>query len=193
MAWNDATELVVPGNGQVYIADIGTTLPAISSDPTAALNAAFEGLGYWTEDGATLVMTPTIAEFRAFQERQAVRRELTSQEVTVAVQFEQWNELTVPTALGGTINSGGSFPTFVPPAPGDSLPEQSVVVDLQDGDRNMRIVFPRANAATEAVTAQFQRAQLAVLPVTFKALAPTDGSDQYYILFDDTAAFAAGS
>lgn len=190
MAWNEASELVVAGNGQIYVAPVGTALPA---GPSTALNAAFIGLGYTTEDGASFSVSPNIEEFRAWQSRQPVRREMTEQDMQVSFALEQWNEETVPLAFGGgeiTSVSGGY--KYTPPAATDALDERAMVIDADDGDRRVRIVIPRGNV-TDAVETTFQRSELAVLPITFQALAPDDESASWYALFDDSAAFAAGS
>jgi hypothetical protein len=192
MAWNDPNELVVGGTGQVYVADIGTSLPAVNSDPTAALSASWVGLGYTTEDGVAFSVTPDVTDFKAWQSRLAVRREFNAQELQVTCSLEQWNEETVVLAFGGgAITNAGGFYTYTFPAAGDALDERSMVVDVQDGTRNMRIVIPRGNV-TDAVEAKFQRTELAVLPITFKSLEATDGTTPY-IIFDDAAAFTAGS
>lgn len=191
MAWNDAEELVVASNGQVYVAPVGTPLP---TTPTEALNAAFVGLGFCTEDGVKIAATPEVKDFTAWQSRQAVRRERNQQEVSATFSLEQWNEQTVPFAFGGgaiTSPSTGVY-RFEFPEAGDALEERAMVVDAQDGDRNTRFVFARGNV-TEAVEANFQATELAVLPITFKLLQPTDGSALAAVLFDDAAAFAAGS
>lgn len=189
--WNNADELVVASNGQVYVAPVGTTLP---TTPTGALDSAFTGLGYTSEDGVTFTVTPTVDEFMAWQSRQAVRRELTSQEVQVSFTLEQWNESTIPLAFGGgaVTDLGGGNYRFDLPETSDALDERCMVIDTNDGDRHIRFVVPRGNV-TDAVETQFVRSQLAVLPITFKALAPADGSGSAYVLFDDDAAFAAGS
>lgn len=193
MSWDKASELLVPGDGELYIAPVGTTLPAHNTDPTANLNAAFYGLGYWTEDGLSFKVTPQITDFRAFQSLRSVRRERTQQDFDSTCQLEQWNEKTVPAALGGEITSSGGFYTWLPPQDGDALDEWSAVIDIQDGDRNLRIVYPRTNLATEATEVAFKRGEMGTLPVGLKALPPTNGSESVYILFDDSAAFAAGS
>lgn len=188
--WNNPDELVVASSGQVYVAPVGTTLP---TTPGASLDSAFVGLGYCTEDGVTFTVTPDITEFAAWQSRQAVRRELSAQEIQVAFQLEQWNEETVPLAFGGgaiTAVSGGFRYDF--PTDAAALDEKAMVIDAEDGDRLQRFVIPRGNVV-EAVETQFVRSALAVLPITFKALEPTDGSAACYALFDDTTAFAAGS
>lgn len=190
MSWNKPDELVVASNGQVYVAPVGTALPTTT---TGALNASFTGLGLTSEDGVTLTVTPTVDEFMAWQSRQAVRRELTAQEVQVTFQLEQWNESTIPLAFGGgtVSNSGGTY-RFDLPETSDALDERSMVIDTNDGDRNIRIVIPRGNV-TDAVESQFVRSSLAMLPITFKALEPDTGGGSAYLMFDDAAAFAAGS
>lgn len=191
MAWNDADELVVAKNGQVYVAPIGTPLP---TDPDEALNAAFIGLGYVTEDGATLTVSPEVTDFMAWQSRQPIRRELTAQEIQVSFGLQQWNEETVPLAFGGgqiTTLGGGAGYRYDFPEDSDSLDERALVLDAQDGAVHHRFVFPRGNV-TEAVETQFQRGATAVLPVTFKALEPTEGGRPGYYL-TDSPDFAAGS
>jgi len=193
MAWNDADELVVASNGAVYFAPVGTTLPAIGSDPTAALAAAFVGAGFITEDGATLSVGADVTDFMAWQSRQAIRREKESQEIQFTFSFQQWNEENIPFAFGGgeVVDEGGGLFSYQFPADDDALDERSLVVDAQDGDKNLRFVFPRGNV-TEAVETQFQRSAEAELPITYKVLAPTAGGSPGYLL-TDAAGFAAGS
>jgi hypothetical protein len=189
MAWNNANEIVVASNGQYYTAPIGTPLP---TTPTGALNAAFIGLGFITEDGATLTVTPEVSDYMAWQSRTPVRREKVSQEVQVAVALMQWNEQTVPAAFGGGTVSGaaGSY-RYDLPKDDAALDERAVVLEANDGPTHMRWVFPRGNV-TDAVEAQFQRGNPASLPITFKALAAAEGASPGYFL-TDSAAFAAGS
>lgn len=193
MSWNDPNELIVAANGQIYVAPVGTTLPAINSDPTAALNSAFVGLGYCTEDGVSFKVTPDVKDHKAWQSRQAVRRVVQSREVEAGFELEQWNESTVPFAFGGgEITSAGGFHTYVLPEDEDALDERAMVIDFQDGDRNGRIVIPRGNV-TDAVESKFKAEELSTLPITFKALTPIAGGSAMYVIFDDQTAFAAGS
>lgn len=187
---NDATELVVASSGSIHVAPVGTALPTSES---AALNAAFVDLGYATEDGVSLSVSPDIAEFMAWQSRQAVRRELTTQEITLSFSLEQWNANSIVLAFGGgevTTPTAGHY-RYDFPAEGDALDERTLVVDWEDGDRNFRIVVARGNV-TDAVDTTVTRGQLAVLPIAFKALQPDDGSATAYILSDDHA-FGTGS
>lgn len=188
MPWNNENELVVAGNGQVYIAVSGTTLP---TTPTAALAAGFAGLGYITEDGATISVTPEIAEFNAWQSRTPVRREKTSQQVQVAFSLLQWDEDSVPFAFGGGAISGSAGAwRYDLPADDAALDERVMVVDAQDGTEHHRWVFAKGNVV-EAVETQYSRANPAALPITFRALASSGASPGYYL--SDSTAFAVGS
>jgi hypothetical protein len=189
MAWNNANEIVVASNGQCYVAPSTTPLP---TTPTGALNAAFFGLGYVTEDGATVTVTPEVSDYMAWQSRSPVRREKTSQEAQVALALMQWNEQSVPAAFGGGVISGtaGNY-RYDLPDDNAALAEIALILDAIDGTTHMRWVFPRGNV-TEAVEAAFQRGNPASLPLTFKALTPATGGSPGYFL-SDNAGFAAGS
>lgn len=189
MAWNDSDSLVVASNGQVYVGAVGATLP---TTPDSTLSAAdWKGLGYVTEDGVSLSVSPNIEEFMAWQSRQPVRRELTAQEVQVSFSLEQWNEDTLPFAFGGDITDlGGGDYRFDLLADGDPIDERALIIDAVDGSKNYRWVFPKGNV-TDAVETTFQRSSLSVLPVTFKAL-QGDTERAAYMLTNDPA-FATGS
>ena len=193
MAWNQADELVVASNGAVYFAPVGTALPLKGDDPTAALGSAFAGAGFITEDGASLSVGSEVTDFMAWQSRQAVRREKTSQEIQFTFAFQQWNEENIVFAFGGGVvaEEGGGLYSYTFPEDDDALDERSLVVDWQDGDKNYRCVFARGNA-TDAVETKFARSESAQLPITFKVLAPEEGGAPGYILTDDPA-FTVGS
>lgn len=183
-------ELVVASYGEVYVADVGTTLP---TSPTASLDAGFTGLGYVTEDGVSLSVEPEIEEFMAWQSRQAVRRELTGQSITVSFALEQWNTENLLLAFGGgevTSPSAGVY-RYEFPDDEDALQEKAIVVEWKDGARDWRFVASRGNV-TDAVETSLNRSNLAVLPITFQVLDADDGGAPAYILTDDSA-FTTGS
>ena len=191
MAWNDADELIVAGDGQVYVAAVGTALP--TTGPTQALNAAFKGLGYHTEDGASISVDPDLFEVPAWQSRRAIRRDFQGQELTVSFTLLQWDEDTLPFAFGGgsIVDLGSGNYRYDFPEDSASLDERSLILDVVDGSKRFRFVFPRGNV-TEGVESQFQRGAAAGLPISWKALAPTEGGSAGYVLMN-SAAFAAGS
>lgn len=190
VGWNDATELIAAGSGEVYTAAYGTTLP---TTPTATLDPAFHGLGFVTDDGIGRTHTPSITEFMAFQSSRPIRRERDTIEDQFVFTLMQWNEDTLVFAYGGgaiTTVSAGIY-RYDPPLDTDQLAEVSLVLDVNDGTEHHRIVVPRGNV-TEAVESTYQRKATANLPVTFKALEPTSGGGTYYEVTDSDA-FVAGS
>lgn len=190
MAWNNADSLVVANNGQVYVAPLGTALP---TTPTATLNAAFVGLGLINEDGATITVNPDFTDFMSWQAQQPVRSQRTALNVQAAFGLQQWDENTVPLALGGgsVSNPSGSIYRYDLPDETATIDDRALVIDAKDGSENHRWVFPKAHA-TESVETQYRRSAEAILPITMRILAPsTGGSPGYYLT--DSAAFAAGS
>ena len=182
---NEAGEILIAGSGSISVAPVGTTLP---TSPTASLNAAFVELGYVTEDGVTLTVEPQVDEYMAWQSRQAVRRELTSQAISVAFELEQFNPDTISLAFGGgEVTTTGGVSRFDFVSDGDVLDERSLVVDWSDGaSRNYRAVFERGNV-TDNVETKLSRTGLATLPITFSVLDALDGGAPGYILTDDEA------
>lgn len=177
----DASELVIAGSGDIAFAPTGTTAPVT---PTASLHANFVNAGFATEEGVTLSVEPSIEEYMAWQSRQAVRRELVGQEISVSFELEQWNSDNAVFAFGGgAVESlGGGVFKYTFPDADDALDERMLVVDWQDGSKNYRAVFPNGNVV-EGIESNLTRTSLALLPVTFKAL--DTGSGPGYILTDD--------
>lgn len=191
MAWNDPSETIIGGNGQVYVAPVGTALPANES---ASLNAAFNGLGYHTEDGLQISTDVEISEHMVWQSKTEVRRAKESEEFTISFTLVQFNEVTVPLALGGgtVTDLGSSHYKISPPTVADALQERALIADVADGSRLARFVIPKGTI-TEGVEIQFNRSDMSGLDVSFKALEPDDGGLPWYWLSNDSAAFATGS
>lgn len=183
----DSAEVVVAGTGHLSLAAVGTTLPTAT---TTALTGFVE-LGYFATDGATLKGSADISEFEAWQATTAIRRSRKLQVQEISGDLLQWNENTVIAAFGGgaITTSGGEY-KYTFPIAGDALASYAVVLDITDGDRNMRIVVPEMNSGLEDVEVQFNKENMAVLPISLKSLATATAP---YILFDDAAAFVPSS
>lgn len=188
MAWNNANELVVGGSGQVYTATSGTTLP---TDVTVLSSATWTGLGYHSEDGTTLAVTPNVQDFNVWQSRQPARRENLAQEIKVTFTAVQWDEDTVPLAFGGGSISGSNPYTYSFPTDTAALDERALVLDVVDGSNTIRFAFSRGNV-TDATEAQFNRSSLAGLTIGYSALAPSGGGSPGKFITNSTG-FAAGS
>lgn len=191
--WNDGGEVVVANDGQAYFAPTGTTLPAKNSDPTVALAAAWIGGGFISEEGFGHALARAIADINAFQSLTPVRRVKDSEAINLTFALMQWNETNIPFALGGgaIIDQGGGKFSYDYPAPADGLVEKALVLDVRDGSKAYRFVFPRGNVS-EPVESTFKKGEAALLPVTFGVLAPDGGGSPGYFITNDPN-FAAGS
>lgn len=188
--WNDPTETLVGGTGEVYVAPVGTALPASES---ASINAAFNGLGYHSEDGVSINKSIEIVRLGAWQTTKDIRRERDADTFRLTFNLLQWTEVNVPLALGGgevTEPTSGHY-KYTPPSVGDSLDEYALIADVVDGDEILRFVIPRGTVV-EAVESQFTRNAFGQLPVAFEAMEPDDGSPDWYLL-TNAAGFEAGS
>jgi hypothetical protein len=190
MAWNDPNETVIGGTGQVYVAPVGTALPANES---SALNSAFVGLGYHSEDGVSVNQSIEIIRLGAWQSKKDIRRLRDAETFRITFNLLQWNENNVPLAFGGgTVSDlGGSKYKYSPPASSEALAEKAMVCDVQDGTEILRFVIPRGSVV-EAVESQFARNAFGQLPVAFEDMEPDDGTPGWHLL-TNIADFAAGS
>lgn len=181
-----ADQIVVGGNGKVYVAPVNTTAP---DDATTALGSGWVDLGYLSEDGVTATFAKTTETIRAWQSLYPVRRITTEASATVSFALRQWNSKTVPFALGGgTVSEpvAGEY-EFIPADPSD-IDERALCVEWQDGTRNYRLYFPKG-MVVESVETNITRSSASDLPITFEAT-PGDGDDAY-TLFTDDASFEA--
>ncbi len=189
MGWNDASETIIATTGQLYVAPVGTVLPAPNTDPVTVPNVAFVGLGYVAEDGASFKATPEITEHKAWQATSAIRRAVKNRELEIGVKLLQWNEDTITLAFGGGTIVTTGFPTYTFPGAGDALQEKAVILDFKDGTKNSRLVIPRMNVV-DAVEANFNADDMSQLPIVLKSL---DSAVSPYWIFDDSVTFAPGS
>lgn len=189
MAEQDPQQLVVATRGDIYIAEVGSTIPA---DPDAAPAAEWTKLGYTTEDGVTFNRSIDVEEFMAWQSRTAVRREVTGEEITASFELEQWNEDNFAFAFGGgdVVEESPNLFSYEFPTGADALDERSLLVRWSNGDKHYQLAFGRGSV-TDEVEFDLTRSDLAVLPIAFKALAEDDSSGVSFLT--DDLAFGAAS
>lgn len=177
----DATEVVVGANGDVFVAPVGSNLPVDVDDP---LDTAFsEALGFTSEDGVTATDGKTTTNIGAWQSFYPLRTIVTERNFSVAFVLRQWNQDTVSLAFGGgTFEATGSFTKYTPPDP-SVIDERVLVVDWADGDDHYRLVVPRCTVSEDVAT-QVTRTNAADLPITMTVLAPAEGDDPWFMLTD---------
>lgn len=177
----------VAGTGELFLAPVGTVLPTTA---TGALNAAFAGYGYTTEDGVTLSKSVEREGIPAWQSTTPVRYLTTGQELTAALTFLQSNEDILKLWLGSGDFASDGGTGFRADMPVDPVGQQfAFVLEWKDDDITSRLLIPKVEV-TETGDVNLARAATA-FPVTFGALAPDSGDVLATWLTDDPAFAAA--
>lgn len=185
----DADQIVVAGNGSIYVAELGTTAPA---DITEDVGAGWIELGYANEDGVTFTDGKTIESITAWQSFYALRRIMTAKEGTLAFSLLQWNGATVRLAFGGgsvTQDSAGAY-RYTPPEAG-VVDERAMLIEWVDGDKNYRLIVPRGMVG-EDVETNLTKSGAGELPISY-GVNGQDGVDPWYLQTDDPAFEPVGS
>ena len=179
---NNANNVIVAGDGSVYVAAVGTTAP---TNYATALNAGFTALGFISEEGATFTESKDITDINAWQSFYAIRKIVTARNVQVSFALREWNKRTVEFALGGTVSVNAAEWKYVPPSP-STISEKALVLEWLDGSKGYRLYFPRG-IVTEAVESTLTRTSAADLPVTFSAVDPGSGLSIYTLFTNDVS------
>lgn len=172
---------VVGANGDVYVAPVGTAIPAA----WAALDSSpWVKLGLISEDGAT--WTPpseTTSDINAWQTPFPVRILTTA--LTTSIQFGlmEWDRNTVPAALGGGTfdDTGTELVVYHPPGPGESI-ERALFLEVLDTPFHMGVYYGRSRI-TARDDVVFKKDSAALLSCTFSILGNPTG-DPYNVVFD---------
>lgn len=166
----DASEVLVgTANGAgLYIAPLGTALP---TDTTTALPAAWQSLGYATEDGVGQMLEVDTEDIMSWQDLSPVRTVFKSRILSYKFSMLQWNPTTLALYMGTqepTVAPDGSFTLDLKAA--DKPVEHALVVDIDDSGVKYRIAMLRTIlSAVDDLT--LQRGTAAPLGITVKCLA----------------------
>jgi hypothetical protein len=181
----DADAIVIAANGSVYVASVGTALP---TSVDGALNAAFDDVGYISEDGVTPTDSRSTDTVNVWQSLYPVRRFNTERGYGIGFSMREWNAVSIPFAFGGgeVVESPADSGNYrYDPPPAEEMDERAMVIDWVDGDRKYRIVIPRG-MLDDNVETTIVRTAASDLPITFTALGQ-DGQLPWYLLSDNEA------
>lgn len=178
MAMNSAL-VRVPGTGEVSLAAPDTPEPP---DATAALPAAWTGLGLSTPDGTTLARKVEKEGTEHWQQLTPARYIYKSQELTVASVFQETKAIVLSAYFGGMTFAETAAGSKIYRAEISAIPKgdvRALCIDWTDVVSstevyNHRLYLPRAEVS-ETQDAQFSRTQEARWGMTFAALAPPKG------------------
>lgn len=167
----NAEHIIVGGDGHVWVAPYGTTLPTdVGTSLGEGLNTAFVPLGYTTPDGVKFGISRTIKDINAWQSFAPLRKIVTGAAQKATFNLMEFDGNTVPFAFGGgAVTSTSNGAKYTPPAPSE-IDERSMVIDIKDGDTLHRIVIDKG-IVTGDVDTGFTREDAGALAISFEALA----------------------
>lgn len=180
-----SSEIRVAGTGEIFVAPVGTTAP---TDSTTALNAAFIGLGYTTENGVTIKRSTDREAINAWQSTTPLRYVYNGVDLSVGAEFLQSNKNTIKLFLGSGdfSGTGGNYKADVPTVP--SQDARALVVQFDDGTIHRRLYIPKCEVS-EVGDSAVTRNAAQTYALTFAALTPTSGT-VLATWFTDDSAFA---
>jgi hypothetical protein len=175
----------------VWLGAAGSVIPDDLSDP----DDPFYAVGLTTEDALKFSDKPTFETVRSAQADYPTRRIQTTADATLAVELQEWSSQNFQAAFGGGSVSIAKAAAPGPPAtpaiykysppPMGGRIELACMIDVRDGTRNYRVVFPRTLQIDGAELA-LPKGKESVLPLSLAVLGAS-GVDPWYILSDDPA------
>ncbi len=170
-----ANQVRVPGTGELYTAAVGTAAPA---DAEVALGTTYKGLGYTTEDGATLGRSLDREPITPWQSVTPIRYIYNGVDLTIAAAMLQSSREVATMWFGGgdfaeTALGSGQWKADMPTIPEGV--ERAVLLEFTDGDITSRLYIPRAELR-ETGDVSITRTGPMAFQMTWAALAPNSGT-----------------
>lgn len=178
----DSTLVDVAITGEVSVAPTGTTAPTTS---TSALDAAFEGLGYISEDGVVITPNDSTENIIAWQNAAIVRTVYTESFWTFQFTLIENKGATAELYFKGDVEvvSSGQWKIDVGPAGPDA---RFFVLDVIDGSKHYRYSIANGEI-TERGEITNSNGEPIGYDVTITAYA--DGNGIAFTVFTDNAAW----
>lgn len=176
MAPNTAANVVVgkpKATGGVYAGPLGTALPTTTS---AALNAAFIGLGYVSEDGLSMTKGGDVSTIRAWG-GDSVKVVKATDDLSFSWTFIESSDAVMAEVFGSANVSVGASDTTIK-LNGKQIGSREWVFEIVDGAYAIRIVCPNAELAGE-VSVTFVDGQPVEWPASITCLPDASGNKAY--------------
>jgi hypothetical protein len=177
-----ADEVRVGITGELFSAPVGTTAP---TDSSTALDAAFTGHGYVSDDGVTETWDDSVDTIVAWQNATTVRASRTESTMTLACTLLQTRgsnlELFYP---GSSVEANGDeYKIEVKPPTSD---RREFVLNVVDGDDLIRIYVGNGEL-TDRGDVPYKNGDAVMYPVTITAFPDTNGN--LMVKFSNSAAW----
>jgi hypothetical protein len=135
----DSSNVRVAVTGEISVAPTGTAAPTTA---VSALNVAFVGLGYVSEDGVTESRERSTTDIKAWQNADTVRTVVTDANLSYTFRLIETTEAALELFYGSAAASGSLVVT-----PATTGGRKSFVIDVVDGDEALRIYIPEGEVS----------------------------------------------
>ncbi len=169
----DADNVRVAVTGAVYVAPTGTTLPVTADN---ILDAAFDDLGYVSEDGVVESQGTDSNDIKAWQNGAIVRKVQTSHDLTYALTFIESNDTVRDEWYGVKVGAARQIT-------GSQPGKRAFVIDVVDGIYEFRIAIPNGEI-TDRGDVSYLNGEAISYPATITCY-PDDAGVKAYI-YDDS-------
>ena len=171
MAGQDVTKVRVALSGKVWVADIGSTVPA---DITVTPNASWTDLGYTTEDGISFSVEQQTQDIPGWQSLEPLRIIVTAEPKSFSFTLRQMEKATWTTTFGGSVSGSAGNWIWTPPATGTQT-QKMYLLEFEDGALDYRFVYRNCQqqGARELTMA---RSDAVNLPLEYRVLAASPSS-----------------
>lgn len=154
--------------GAVYV---GETDAAAPTGATTAVGVGFKDLGYLSEDGVTESRERSTNEIRAWQKASLVREVVTESSMAYSFTLIETNAETVGLYYGTTVDAATGAVSIDPSQTGG---RKSYVIDIEDGDSDVRIYLKDAEVS-EVGEQVYQNGEAVGYEVTLRAYPDSNG------------------
>jgi hypothetical protein len=168
----ETAEVGVAITGELYVAPLGTALP---TDTSTALNAAFVGLGYFSEDGVTDTPEKDVEDITAWQNAKRVRTVITSAKQTYTGTLIQTNVDVIETVYGTTVTQTVTHGSYTI-NPGSTSGRKAWVLEVVDGAEIKRILIEDGEI-TEVGESNYATGEAIGYPITLEAYSEAEVID----------------
>lgn len=178
----DATQVRVGVSGHLYVAPVGTAMPA----STAAPWTSFTDVGFLTTDGPSLTPSVESTEINGWQSSLPLRTIQTSRSLDLKANLQQMTGTNLKLTFGGgtVTDLGGGDYKYAPPALGET-DERAAGLEVLDGDFIYRFLFPRL-IVKDVGDIVFKKDEETHFDLTLSLLEPASG-DFFDVISNDPA------
>lgn len=146
----------------VYVAPKGTTLPIDLAAPAAA----FQDLGWLSEDGVDITRESSSTDFTAWQGGTIVRSKVSGVKDTIKVVCLEETAIALGLLYPGSTSATATGTTTITVAGGSNSNEKALVVDFKDDTVTKRYSIPRAEV-TGTGTISHKNSDMTMYEFTF--------------------------